>query len=1131
MSEILALLAKQNIQSAYQRSTYSRGLNYFNSGRVEDIEIIERDPQEVQILATVQGTFPYAVSISVKNTTRNFNIIGRCECPMQKECKHVVAALLAAIQEVKSHDISSTLSSPMPSLVSQSTLVQKSPTENMIADPALRSWLQHLEQAMVPHKKPAQTVDTTYGLYYILQPWGQHEIRIELSLVRHLENGGLGAGKAWIATAESSRRYLQPIDKALLAKLTTVNNISAGSGAYIYLWDADGESVLSELFETGRCYWKHVQGQPLSLGEPRPVTLAWEMDDVGGQRIVFNLSSGAMESIFFIENAWYFDRESAQCGRLDLSIPSKLAKILYAAPVIAPEHVSGFSAFLASHTDKLPLAQPKVFQTKQSKKITPIPCLHLQTISVSDENFFRYMRYELSDDPLVVAALSFNYDGTKVAWSDPSRDAKRIEGDTVLVMHRHMPVEKKAVHSLMQHGLIKASEHGIYANSPGCAGHFLFNEHNDIDPLTFSFSIVPELRSEGWQITFDPDYPYQIVEGDQEAWYSSIDEESSGMDWFGFEMGIMLNGEKINLLPILSGVLQQAQKKKDFSLDNSSSILVRLENGKYLPLPTDRLKQIFNVLIELYDTDALGDDDRLRLSKLDVTRLLELEAAMGATQLRWFGGEKLLSIAKKLAAFQGITLVEPPSQFLGQLRPYQQEGLSWLQFLREYELGGVLADDMGLGKTVQALSHLALEKASGRMTTPCLVIAPTSLMFNWQMEAQRFAPDLKVLLLHGTERKNQFEQLADYDLILTTYPLIVRDKTALLAQTFYLLILDEAQFIKNTKSQAAQVAMQLHAKYRLCLTGTPMENHLGELWSLFHFMMPGLLGDQKTFTKVFRTPIEKNANQERRLHLNRRIAPFLLRRTKDKVVQELPAKVEMIRHVALEDKQRDLYETIRITMQEKITQEIAKLGLARSHIIILDALLKLRQVCCDPRLLKIASAKKTASKSAKLELLLDLIPELLQEGRRILVFSQFTEMLALIEAALIKMNIAYVKLTGQTKDRATPIQQFQNKQVPLFLISLKAGGTGLNLTAADTVIHYDPWWNPAVENQATDRAHRIGQEKTVFVYKLVAKGTVEEKILELQEKKSRLMKGLFSEDTTGKLEMTEKDLQGLFEPL
>jgi SNF2 family DNA or RNA helicase len=596
------------------------------------------------------------------------------------------------------------------------------------------------------------------------------------------------------------------------------------------------------------------------------------------------------------------------------------------------------------------------------------------------------------------------------------------------------------------------------------------------------------------------------------------------------ELGVVIKGEKINLLPLLQKIIQQI-KNNELNISEKESIQIKLPDGRYINVPAERVKNISNVLIELYDKEALNSDDVLQLSRLHASRLLELEKALGATQLRWFGGEKLRALGQKLTNFKGIKKADVPKEFKAKLRPYQLEGLSWLQFLREYELGGVLADDMGLGKTIQALAHITLEKKSGRMKTPSLVIAPTSLMFNWRMEAEKFSPELKVLVLHGADRKQNFDNMTQYDLILTTYPLIVRDKDILLKQIFHLLILDEAQFIKNSKNLATQISLQIKANHRVCLTGTPMENHLGELWSLFHFMMPGLLGDEKTFSRVFRTPIEKHADNERRLQLNKRIAPFLLRRTKDKVVKELPPKVDMLRHVELENEQRDLYETIRLTMQKKVKDEIAKLGLSRSHIIILDALLKLRQVCCDPRLLKMDSSKKDNAKSAKLELLMSLIPELLDEGRKILLFSQFTEMLGLIEQELKEKNIAYVKLTGQTVDRETPIKAFQEGKVPLFLISLKAGGTGLNLTAADTVIHYDPWWNPAVENQATDRAHRIGQNKTVFVYKFVTKGTVEEKILEMQNNKRALMEGLFSENTTKKFKLSDKDLQDLFEPL
>ena len=533
------------------------------------------------------------------------------------------------------------------------------------------------------------------------------------------------------------------------------------------------------------------------------------------------------------------------------------------------------------------------------------------------------------------------------------------------------------------------------------------------------------------------------------------------------------------------------------------------------------------VLIELFDDKPLDSRGRLKLSTL---RAAEVSGTASEGNWRWLGGDELKELNKKLRNFKGVATVAPSKNFRADLRPYQREGLNWLQFLREYRLGGILADDMGLGKTVQTLAHLLHEKESGNAEQPSLVVAPTSLMTNWRQECERFAPGLKVLVSHGLERKQHFENLRNYDLIVTSYPLLPRDEAILLREKFHYVILDEAQYIKNPKTKFAQIACQLQARHRVCLTGTPMENHLGEMWSQFNFLLPGFLGDEVRFRKLFRNPIEKNANDERRKILARRVAPFILRRRKEDVAKDLPPKTEIIQNVELTGSQRDLYETIRLAMHAKVREEVNQKGMSRAHIVILDALLKLRQVCCDPRLVKLNAARKI-KESAKLELLLDLLPEMLAEGRRILLFSQFTSMLALIEIELKELNIDYALLTGETVDRATPIERFQTGKVPLFLISLKAGGTGLNLTAADTVIHYDPWWNPAVENQATDRAHRIGQTKSVFVYKLMTLGTVEERILELQKRKRELVESLLDENRRESLKLTAEDLDVLFAPL
>jgi SNF2 family DNA or RNA helicase len=644
--------------------------------------------------------------------------------------------------------------------------------------------------------------------------------------------------------------------------------------------------------------------------------------------------------------------------------------------------------------------------------------------------------------------------------------------------------------------------------------------------------ILPAFIKAGWQIEIDPSFPFQPVEKTGE-WYANIDNRnSSGIDWFDLEMGVEIDGERINILPHLVKLLRDPHIRSLVDGRNSDQevFYTQLEDGRFLPIPVKKIQFIARTLIELYDVDALTHNGRLRLSTWQSAQLAELEHAMTATQMRWFGSSQMLDLGQKLRDFKKIEKAELPLSFHASLRPYQHEGVNWLQFLRDHNLNGILADDMGLGKTIQALAHIMIEKESGRMQCPVLVIAPTSLMTNWKSEAYNFTPLLKVLILQGNERKDHFDSFADYDIILTTYPLLSRDKDNLLKHKYHLLILDEAQVIKNPNTMAHRIVQQLSAKHRLCLTGTPMENHLGELWSLFHFLMPGFLGDNKKFTQTFRNPIEKRQDPDRQLVLIRRVRPFMLRRTKEEVVSELPAKTEIVQHIELLPAQRSLYESVRLTMHAKIQAEIEEKGLRRSQIVILDALLKMRQVCCDPRLLKIDSAKDI-KESAKLQFLIDTIPEMIEENRKILLFSQFTSMLALIEQELHKLGIPYVILTGQTKDRQTPINDFQSGKIPLFLISLKAGGTGLNLTAADTVIHYDPWWNPAVENQATDRAYRIGQSKPVFVYKLVTVNTVEEKILNMQHYKAELFANVFDGGAARGSSITPEDLEALFDPL
>jgi SNF2 family DNA or RNA helicase len=471
--------------------------------------------------------------------------------------------------------------------------------------------------------------------------------------------------------------------------------------------------------------------------------------------------------------------------------------------------------------------------------------------------------------------------------------------------------------------------------------------------------------------------------------------------------------------------------------------------------------------------------------------------------------------------------VPVPPSFTASLRPYQQQGVNWLQHLREDGLGGLLADDMGLGKTAQTIAHIAIEEAAGRMDRPALVVVPTSLVPNWTAELARFAPHLRVVVLHGLDRHQRRSELAGVHIVITTYAVLARDIEEMAELSWHLVVLDEAQAIKSPTAKATHAVYRLDTSHRLCLSGTPIANNLGELWSQFVFLMPGLLDSRKNFTRRFRTPIEKNGDPVRHRQLATRIRPFIVRRTKAAVATELPPKHTILRRITLGPEQRELYETIRATLHEKVAQEIAANGLGRSHVVVLDALLKLRQVCCDQRLVKLHSAR-LGGRSCKLGDLLEMVGEMIAEGRRILLFSQFTSMLDLMKPALQAAGIPFVELRGDTKDRAALVRNFEASEVPLFLISLKAGGRGLNLTSADTVIHYDPWWNPAVEDQASDRAHRIGQPKSVFVYKMIAADTIEERILELQQRKAMLASIALGEEGAPWAAMDAKDIDVLF---
>jgi len=683
-----------------------------------------------------------------------------------------------------------------------------------------------------------------------------------------------------------------------------------------------------------------------------------------------------------------------------------------------------------------------------------------------------------------VADLFFAYDDTVLAVDDERRELHLGER---IVWPRRTPFERHCLERLRGFGL-------TYADRDRW--------------LLYVGETVPLLRVEGWRIEIDPTFPYRIVDAEGE-WSAEVYDTGSPQ-WFELELGVDVEGKRVSLLPLLIDALKRVGL--DINADAvalarlTTPLLGKLPNGAYVAFEPERVARVLATLAGLFGDDGSGmRGERARIPSLRAGALADLD---GVT-MRWTDARSVRALFDELAAYAQRP-IKMPSAFKGTLRPYQRDGVAWLQALRTHDLGGILADDMGLGKTVQMLAHIAIERAEKRLIKPVLVVAPTSVVPNWRAEIARFLPNMPT------------EQIE-----LTSYALLTRNADALAQREWSIVVLDEAQAIKNPRTKAAIAARRLNAHQRIALSGTPIENHLEELWSIFACAVPGLLPERSRFARFFRTPIETHGDTARRRALASRVRPFLLRRIKERVAEELPEKTEIIQRIPLSGAQRDLYETIRLAMHKHVRDEVARRGLARSRIVVLDALLKLRQVCCDPRLLKLPAAS-AVKESQKLDALLEMLESLIEDGRRVLLFSQFTSMLDLIKPELTKRSLPFVELRGDTRDRETPVKQFQNREVPLFLVSLRAGGTGLNLTAADTVIHYDPWWNPAVERQATDRAHRIGQQQHVFIYKLIAEHTVEERILEMQARKGALAASLFEESESESLDLSMDELERLF---
>ena len=1088
-----AAFALGDVESWLGKGEVAKGRGYLD-------QVVELDVGENAVIALVQGTRPkpYRVDIRFRpepGTRPHFH----CSCPVGGHCKHSAATLLKVLEEREQPDQ---------------------------VRPEVLNWVQELRRLADSPKsgKRAKPTPTTRLFYLLSGPDGRGEFRIKCVKARADSLGRpSGALQVWAGferALTNAPQFVDEDDLGILRLLWSAKPRERFSET-LPLDPRHGDEVVRRLLASGRWLMDRDTRLPWRQGPDRPGTLSWRQDALGRMHAKLSSQPESARAIP-LDPPWYLDPVAGEAGVLNLPIPSALVRQLLTGPSLSHSEAQVLAATLAEIAPGVPSPTGEG-DSLRVIDTPPVPVLRVATAHIYGLSNYRDYSDEWDRRLFDYAVPGFRYEGHLLGCEDKREFVTLESGETVRI-RRDAQAEARLLHTLPELGFSVVPSHSIYAGRPlprpcyGLASEAAWEN--------FMTATLPALKAAGWEVELPPDFRHDYA--DVEEWQAEVDESTPG--WFELSMGIVVEGRRLALAPLLASLFSREPRWLDAQaierIDDQAWVALDGPDGRRIRLPAGRLKPLARTLVDLLEA-GVGHDGRLRVSRLDAPRLAAL-ADMGRWQFKGMDG--VGELARRLARGEGVRPVPTPSGFALELRPYQQEGLAWLQYLREHDLSGILADDMGLGKTAQTLAHLLTEKEAGRLTKPALVVLPTSLVFNWKHEAARFAPELKVLSLHGKERHGLFERIADHDVALTTYPLLWRDHEALEKQDYHMLILDEAQTVKNAGSQAAQVVRRLKARHRLCLTGTPLENHLGELWAQFDFLLPGFLGDIKSFTRAWRNPIEKHGDSLRRDLLASRIRPFILRRRKEEVARELPPKTHILRTVELEGGQRDLYETVRSAMDARVREAIADLGFNRSQIVILDALLKLRQVCCDPRLLKSEAARRVTER-AKLDLLMAMLPELVEEGRRILVFSQFTAMLDLIRRELDAAGLGYVVLTGDTGDRETPIRRFQDGEAPIFLISLKAGGVGLNLTAADTVIHYDPWWNPAVENQATDRAHRLGQTKPVFVYKLIVAGSIEEKILALQEKKAELAAGILSEDAQGMTKFGEADLAALLAPL
>ena len=1053
----------EELAEQFDASVRQRGLEYFKQNKVKPEQV---EPESIKTV--VHGSQPYRVEFWRDPKTKITDAY--CSCTHFRNghlCKHLWATLLYA-DEIKWNASESNISSKK----------EVDPLSLLLHEP----WMGILEQ-LKTNVKPSsnhlpKNLKAEFIFYYFNGLDNNNTTSIEIKVSERKQNGEWLKAKPKVIEHRMLSRFLDD-DKKILSRFLGLEQEEEDRFYYLFnqrsstSFSIDEEidpQVIKDICLTERASFKSFDG----LEIPK---LIWSDHHHWSFKLNFNETQNAFEIDAFFESG----RETLDLSEVNLLLEHGL---IFWENKVSKVKMNGMFSWFQILKEEIKLVVPQIGKSKLKELIYSMPqvkqldlpenlMMELEKPKLHKKIILHENVYERSKSPSLLADVIFEYDSHQIVPNE-GHDRIPIAKDNRVIL-RDLAHESQSIELLYQLGF-KAPPSYLETE----AKYFI---------TTNKFSkAMSKLIRDGWEVEAEGN-KYEIVNSTQL-------QVSSGMDWFELHGELTYENTTTNLADVF-----EALKKGDE--------YVRLGDGRYGILPLQWLQDVAPMI-------KMGDvqDQHIKFKK-NQTALLD---ALLAGQTHISLDQQYRQYREKLLKITEVKAEKPTSKFMGELRDYQCEGLGWLSFLNQLGLGGCLADDMGLGKTVQVLALLqSLQERASSKLKPSLIVVPRSLIFNWREEASKFTPNLKIFEYSGSERSQALKQDLSNSLIITTYGMIRQDILKLKKQLFHYIVLDEAQAIKNPNSQVAKASRLLSSENRLVMSGTPIENDLNDIWSIFEFLNPGMLGKFKAFGKM--------KEHDSREFLKKALHPFILRRTKAQVAQGLPEKTEQTIYCEMGKEQQAFYDDLKNYYQAGLMKKIQSDGMGKVKIQVLEALLRLRQAACHPALV---TPEQAHAESSKLEVLFEQLQKVIAEGHKALVFSQFTSLLSLFRKKLDQNVISYAYLDGQTKKREKCVDDFQNNEdTKLFLISLKAGGVGLNLTAAEYVFILDPWWNPAVEAQAIDRAHRIGQVNKVFAYRLITKNTVEEKILHLQKHKRQLAESIISKDNSVMKKLTTEDLDFL----